>query len=185
MARQVRGECIDPAQVQLVHCIHRCVRRAFLCGHDPYSGRCYEHRRDWIRQRLKFLAVVLGIDCLTYCVMNNHLHLVLRSRPDVVAAWSDQEVARRWLRLFPKRRGSEGPPEPADPEIHRIVSQPDVLAEIRRRLSDISWWTRCTAENIARQSNREDQCTGHFWEGRYRSPAWTKPACWPVQLMLT
>ena len=169
MARLARGECIDPAQVQIVHCIHRCVRRAFLCGTDPYSGRCYEHRRAWIRQRLEFLAGIFGIDCLTYCVMNNHLHLVLRSRPDVVASWSDQEVARRWLRLFPKRRSSEGPPEPADPEIQMIVSQPNLLAEIRRRLSDLSWWMRCTAENIARQSNREDECTGHFWEGRYRS----------------
>ena len=90
MARLARGECIDPAQVQIVHCIHRCVRRAFLCGSDPYSGRCYEHRRVWIRQRLEFLAGIFGIDCLTYCVMNNHLHLVLRSRPDVMASWSDQ-----------------------------------------------------------------------------------------------
>jgi REP element-mobilizing transposase RayT len=119
--------------------------------------------------RLEFLASIFGIDCLTYCVMSNHLHLILRSRPDVVATWSDQEVARRWLRLFPKRRGNDGPPEPKDEEVNALLDQPERVTEIRRRLSDISWWMRCTAENIARLSNREDEVTGHFWESRYRS----------------
>jgi hypothetical protein len=170
MARQARGEVIDPAEVQIVHCTQRCVRRAFLCGQDPYSGRCYEHRRGWIRQRLKWLASIFGIDCLTYTVMHNHIHLVLRSRPDVVATWSDDEVARRWLRLFPPRRKSDGAPrEPTQPEIDMITRQRYLLAERRTRLSDISWWMRCTCENIARRSNAEDDVTGHFWEGRYRS----------------
>jgi len=169
MARQARGEIIDPAEVQVVHCMHRCVRRAILCGRDPYSGECYEHRRQWIRQRLEFLASIFGMDCLTYSVMHNHFHLILRSRPDVVATWSDEEVARRWLRLFPKRKGKAGPVEPSEPEINMIVSERKVVQEIRRRLSDISWWMRCTAEHIARMSNREDECTGHFWEGRFRS----------------
>jgi len=43
-----------------------------------------------------------------------------------------------------------------------------VLAERRKRLSDVSWWMGCTAENIARRANREDECTGRFWEGRYK-----------------
>ena len=30
-------------------------------------------------------------------------------------------------------------------------------------------WMRCSAENIARQANKEDQVTGHFWEGRYKA----------------
>ena len=170
MPRQARGEVIDPAEVQVVHCVQRCVRRAFLCGEDPFSGESFEHRREWIRQRLEFLASVFGIDCLTYTVMSNHLHLVLRSRPDVVATWSDEEVARRWLRLFPQRREKDGSPaEPTKPELQMIVNDPNVLAERRRRLSDLSWWMRCTAENIARRSNREDQVTGHFWEGRYKA----------------
>ena len=111
MSRQARSESIDPLEVQIVHCIHRCVRRAFLCGSDPYTGKSFEHRRLWIRARLEFLASLFGIDCLTYTVLSNHLHLVLRSRPDVVASWSDREVARRWLLLFPERKKQDGSPE--------------------------------------------------------------------------
>lgn len=170
MPRQARGEVIDPAEIQVVHCVQRCVRRAFLCGDDSLTGVSYEHRRQWIRQRLEFLASVFAVDCLTFTIMSNHIHLVLRSRPDVLETWSDAEVARRWLQLFPKRRNKDGSPaEPTKPEIDMIVNQPEVLAERRRRLSDISWWMRCTAENIARRSNAEDEVTGHFWEGRYRA----------------
>ena len=169
MPRKPRYEVADPAEVQVFHALQRCVRRAFLCGEDRFSGQSFEHRRGWIRDRLEFLAGVFGIDCLTYTVLSNHLHLVLRSRPDVVAAWSDVEVAKRWLKLFPKRRKPDGSPEtPTKPEIDMIVNQPEVLAERRRRLSDVSWWMRCTAENIARRANREDDCTGRFWEGRYK-----------------
>ncbi|WP_246105680.1 hypothetical protein [Rosistilla ulvae] len=102
--------------------------------------------------------------------MGNHLHLVLRSRPDVVAALSDEEVAHRWLRLFPNRRNDDGSPaDPSVAEVQMIASNQKILAQRRRRLSDISWWMRCTAENIARRSNAEDGVTGHFWEGRYKA----------------
>ena len=169
MARLARREMIDPSEIQICHTISRCVRRAFLCGNDPAGGESYEHRRQWIRDRLEFLASVFGIDCLTYAIMSNHVHLVLRSRPDVVATWRDEEVARRWLRLFPVRRERDGSAaEPTEAEIAAIVNQADLLAERRRRLSDISWWMRCTTEHIARRANREDRCTGHFWEGRYK-----------------
>ena len=88
----------------------------------------------------------------------------------MLATWSDEEVARRWLRLFPHRRQQDGSPaEPTEPEINMIVNDPDRLAERRGRLSDFSWWMRCTAENIARRSNAEDGVTGHFWEGRYKA----------------
>lgn len=104
-----------------------------------------------------------------FAVMSNHLHLVRRNRPDVVAAWSDEEVAQRWWRLFPCRRDDDGSPaQPTKEELFLVLNNAERLTEIRSRMSSVSWFMRCVAEPIARQSNREDECTGRFWEGRYR-----------------
>jgi len=41
----------------------------------------------------------------------------------------------------------------------------------RSHLMDISWFMWVLNEGIARQANAEDECTGRFWEGRYKSQA--------------
>lgn len=82
------------------HCICRCVRRAFLCGKDRYSGQNYEHRRQWVVDRLVVLVDVFAIDLCGYAVMSNHYHLVLRINRDKAASWTDLEVAERWMMLF-------------------------------------------------------------------------------------
>ncbi|TMP32065.1 transposase, partial [Pseudoalteromonas rubra] len=51
------------SQVSLVdtkyyHCVSRCVRRAFLCGEDPLTGQSYEHRREWVEEKLLLLATI-------------------------------------------------------------------------------------------------------------------------------
>ena len=104
--------------------------------------------------------------------MGNHLHVIVRTRPDVAAAWSGEELAERWWRLFPRRRdGDGGPAEPQPHELAALVAEPKVAAERRRRLASLSWLMRCLSEPIARRANREDGCTGRFWEGRFKSQA--------------
>lgn len=169
MARIPRREIIDEQTVGVYHCVQRCVRRAFLCGKDPVTGRDYEHRKEWIRSRLQFLAGQFAIDILDYSVMGNHVRVVVRNRPDIVRSWADEEIARRWWNLFPKRKDKSGQAaEPHEHELAMLISDAKALAEKRRRLSSISWLMRCLAERIARQANREDGCTGRFWEGRYK-----------------
>lgn len=153
------------------HCISRCVRRAFLCGQDATTGYNFEHRRQWIVDRIKLLCSVFAVDLCAYAVMSNHYHIVVRL--DVAAArhWSDREVAERWTQLFSK-----------PVLLHRFLGESDLLpielsqvqqqiAIWRRRLVNLSWFMRCLNEPIARMANQEDRCTGRFWEGRFHSQA--------------
>ena len=168
MPRPLRAEVFDPKEVCIVHCVQRCVRRAFLTGFDKESGKDYQYRREWIRERMEKLASVFGIDCLTYAILSNHLHVVLRSRPDVVATWSDKQVALRWLQIYPGKRTEEQLGDPTTVDVEALANDKERMAEIRVRLSDISWYMRALCEPIARFANKEDQCTGSFWEGRFK-----------------
>ncbi|MFO0179903.1 MAG: transposase [Planctomyces sp.] len=170
MARLARVEIFAADEVAVVHVMNRTVRRCFLLGHDPVSCRNYEHRKVWIDEQLVHQARHFGIDLLCQAIMSNHLHLVLRSRPDVVQEWSDEEVARRWLMLCPERRDEDRRPmEPTEFEINRIVNNKGKLASLRSRLSDISWWMRLLCQHIAQRANREDGEVGKFWQARYRA----------------
>ncbi len=148
------------------------MRRAFLCGVDPLTSKDYEHRKGWIRDRLEEIASFFAIEVCGYAVMSNHLHLVLRSRPDLVRRWTDEEVALQWRRLFPARDPLTGlTGEPTAQELSTITSDPGRVTELRKRLASLSWFMRCLNEPIARAANQEDGCTGRFWEGRFRSQA--------------
>ena len=76
MASRPRRDLIDESVVGIYHCATRCVRRAFLCGQDPYSGIDYDHRKTWIRDRLVDLAAVMAVEPSFYAAMDNHLELL-------------------------------------------------------------------------------------------------------------
>lgn len=153
------------------HCISRCVRRAFLCGADPLTGFDFEHRRQWVVDRIKLLCSVFSVDLCAYAIMNNHYHIVIRINADEVKQWSDEEVASRWMQLF------SGPLLMQQYLLNANLTKvelkyiADLFITWRARLSDLSWFMRCINEPIARMANREDHCSGRFWEGRFKSQA--------------
>lgn len=169
MPRLARCELIDPNEVTIAHVINRTVRRCFLFGDDPISGKNFDHRKVWIEDLLRHFAAHFGIDLLCFSIMSNHYHLILRTRPDVVASWDDTEVARRWLMICPERKIGGKPAEPSESELNSIRKCPIKLAEIRSRLSSISWWMRLLNQRIAQRANKEDRESGRFWQDRYRA----------------
>lgn len=170
MSRKPRAEIFAPDQIATVHVMNRVVRRCFLMGTDSISGKDYDYRKDWFEVELERAAAYFGIDCLNFAILSNHFHLMLRSRPDVVASWDDREVARRWLMLCPtlaKKKDSGG--EPTEAELNSIVADKALVTELRSRLSDISWWMRLICQRIAQRANLEDGQTGKFWQGRFEA----------------
>lgn len=147
------------------------MRRAYLCGDDPVSGKNFDHRKQWLVTRVKHLAAHFAIDICAYAVMSNHYHLVLHVNKQQADEWSDDELIKRWCEVFPrngvlietllKNKSSRA--------AQKALKQH--LGLWRERLADISWFMRCLNESIARQANREDHCKGRFWEGRFKSQA--------------
>ena len=168
---RARREQVSLETTPYYHCITRCVRRAFLCGEDRLTGRSFDHRRQWIVDRVKVLARIFAVDVCAYAVMSNHYHLVLRVRSDRVGQWTDDEVLGRWLELFSGpmlvRRYRSGA-KMGRGELDRIRRY---VAAYRARLSDLSWFMRCLNESVARRANAEDGCKGRFWEGRFKTQA--------------
>lgn len=168
MGRGLREEVFTATEVCIVFVTQRCVRTQFLTGIDEKTGRDYSHRKDWLVKRLEALASVTACDVLGFAIMDNHFHVTVRNRPDVVATWSDEEVAIRWLKIYPGRRIEEDLGSPTQADVDALLADTKKMAEIRLRLSDISWFMRALSEPIARRANKEDGCTGHFWEGRFK-----------------
>lgn len=166
-----RANQINIEATPYYHCISRCVRRAHLCGHDNTTGKNYEHRRTWIERRIEKLATVFSIDVCAYAIMHNHTHLVLHINTNQIAQWSDKQVLKNWYSIYTpplliKKYIRD------EPLTHEQALTVEISAKVfRNRLTDISWFMRSLNEPIARMANSEDNCTGKFWEGRFKSQA--------------
>jgi hypothetical protein len=150
------------------HCTARCARQAFAFGKDPQTGEDFSHRRKWITTREEQLAQLFAIEIESHSELSNHLHLMLRTRPDVAQRWSDKEVARRWCTATRLAKRMDGTmPDPHPKKVQELLADKEKLAEARRRLSKVSWFMGILCENIARRGNDEEGKTGAFWEGRF------------------
>lgn len=171
---KARKAQISVTETPYYHCVSRCVRRAFLCGQDAYTGTSYEHRRKWVEDRIHFLSEIFAIDVCAYAVMSNHTHLVLHIDVEEARSWSTMDILLRWHRLH---HGTLLSQSYCNEQARQQLSEAEVLAVEetaaiwRGRLMDISWFMRSLNEFIAREANKEDDCTGRFWEGRFKSQA--------------
>ena len=166
-----RSQQISLEATPYYHCVSRCVRRSFLCGYDATTQTNYEHRRGWVEARINAVAKVFCIDVCAYAVMSNHYHVVLHINRRKAQALTEQQVIERWtsFHIAPamvqrKIRGDKL----TKPEQHVYQG---IIDTWRERLYSVSWFMRLINQFVSNEANREDECTGHFWEGRFKSQA--------------
>ncbi len=153
-----------PGQYGHFHCTARVVQQMYLCGEDRTTGKSYDHRRQWIVDRIQELTTIFAVDVHSYAVMSNHLHLVVTVDPTRAATWTPLEVAHRAARLY--RRANDD----ADSIRSRASNIKDNLERIvvlRDRLGSLSHFMAALNYPIARAANKESGKKGHFWDKRF------------------
>jgi REP element-mobilizing transposase RayT len=162
---------VDYDSTVYYHCTSRCVRRAFLCGVDPLTNKNYDHRKTWLIERLTVLADVFAFGIVNYAIMDNHYHLLLKAMPNISKSWSAHEVIERWGKIhkIPKDVEKWYDGESLDSEKQEKVDA--YIEKCRLKLGNLSNIMAEINEPIARRANKEDNCKGRFWEGRFSSQA--------------
>lgn len=161
---RARSDLIPESSGGVFHLVTRCVRRERLLDRGERKSLLCRGLAGWLRH--------MGIDLLAYAIMGNHVHLVVRLRPDTVAEWDAREVARHALAVLPIRSGPALEPLTVTPAVvDRYADNARWVAQQRMRLSSPSWLLRLVKQEVSRRANAEDGCTGHFWEKRFTSVA--------------
>ena len=139
MARP-RSQLVSISDTPYYHVISRCVRRSYLCGIDPLTGANYEHRRQWIENRIRILSSIFGLQICSYSVMSNHIHLVIKLCPEEIESLSNAAVLERWTSLY------KGPPLVQRWQVGEVLgwaekqAVSDCINRYRMRLASLSWF---------------------------------------------
>jgi REP element-mobilizing transposase RayT len=160
-----RSQLVDVNVTPWYHVISKTVRGASLLGQGQ------EDRKQWIEDRLEELSRVFAVEIAGFAVLDNHLHVLVRLCPELASTWTDAEVVRRWADVFPPRGSDRAPLEITQAWLDEKLRDAEFVARTRLRLADLGWFMKCLKEPLARRANREDNCRGAFWQGRYKSIA--------------
>jgi REP element-mobilizing transposase RayT len=142
-----------------------------LCGKDPYTGQNFEHRRQWVLDRLRQLSEIFAIDVCAYAILSNHYHVVVHVDKERAKSWSDQQVISLWTQLYKGHQLADRYLQGESLSQVERAALSELIEEWRLRLYDISWFMRCLNEYLAHKANEEDHCKGRFFEGRFKSQA--------------
>lgn len=172
--RKKRTVLADPEVEGTFHIYSRCVQQKSLLGDGATSRGTTTRRRQIVLKRIKALAAAFAIDVIRISLMLNHYHFTLRNRPDLVQMMSDEEVARRYLAIYPgycqatADARNKSPTPPSEEVVQKLTQDKVRIAKYRKVLSSISRFMQAFNFYVSRYFNIVDGTVGAFWESRYK-----------------
>jgi len=142
------------------HCMSRSVN-----GEAFFDSREKEVLRKMIHQ----VADFSGVEVLTFCLMNNHFHLLVRVPP--AEGVSDGELLRRYRVLYPK------PTTYQTASIEVITKElmaggfdaEAIRARLLARMGDVSAFMKTLKQRFSTWFNKTHDRFGPLWSDRFKS----------------
>jgi REP element-mobilizing transposase RayT len=128
-----------------------------------------DREKEVLRKMIRQIADFCGVDVLTYCIMSNHFHVLVRVPDGMVV--SDRELMRRYKVLYPKpTKYQEASAQLMEAE---LLAGGDEADAIRRRLlarmADVSEFMKAVKQRFSIWYNRSHQRYGTLWSERFKS----------------
>jgi REP element-mobilizing transposase RayT len=126
------------------------------------GGEGFEHRKQWIEDRLETLSHCFAVSVCGFAVLDNHLHVLVRLDPNDAKSWSAEEVVRRWMTVYPRKTAKGEMIEVSQAWIDDQAKDQKRVEVLRERLASLGWFMKALKEPLARMANKEDKCKGTF-----------------------
>jgi len=125
--------------------------------------------KEMLRKMIWQLADFCGVEILTYCVMSNHFHVLVRV-PDKQVV-SDAELIRRYQVLYPKP--TQYQQASAKVMLKELQAGGEEAEVIRRkllaRMGDVSEYMKAVKQRFSIWYNRNHDRYGTLWADRFKS----------------
>ena len=151
----VRGGCVG-----VYHCMTRTVN----------GGNLFEDReKEVLREMIWLVANFSGVEVLTYCVMANHFHVLVRVPSAVVV--SDAELIRRYKVLYPKPTKYRADSIRVLEGVLRLggVEAEAVRSQLLSRMGNVSEFMKTLKQRFSIWFNQSHGRFGTLWAERFKS----------------
>ena len=150
----------------IYHCITRVVDRRLVFGQEE---------KEQFRRYMRMYEDFSGCRVLSYCLMGNHVHILLEVPPMPTGGLRDEELLQRLRAIYP-----EVVVKPVAKELHEAreaissgLAGESYAAAIHKRytyrMHDLGEFMKTLLARFTRWFNTRQSRTGTLWESRFKS----------------
>jgi putative transposase len=151
----------------LYHVISRVVDRRFVMGTEE---------KDKFRALMRMLENFTGCRVLSYCLMDNHFHLLLEVPPMAEGGLSDDELLKRMSALYSEAFVAAVAKELAEARQADYTSESGMSKAVEAihkrftyRMQDLAEFMKGLLQRFSQWFNRAHSRSGTLWEDRFKS----------------
>jgi REP element-mobilizing transposase RayT len=138
--------------------------------------------KECFRSMMHRLAAFSGINVLTYCIMDNHFHILLEV-PEQDILMEDAEIIRRMRSIYGrhtvKTYGSQLERARAEGNVERVS---ELRSEMMYRMENLSEFMKALKQRYSVWYNQTHDRKGTLWEERFKSVLIEPPVVIPESI---
>jgi REP element-mobilizing transposase RayT len=132
-----------------------------------------DREKEILRKMIWQVADFSGVEVLTYCVMSNHFHVLVRVPPSTSSGQeiSNQELLRRYRVLYPKpTKYQTASIEVMAKDLAKGGAEAEAIRrKLLARMGDISEYMKAVKQRFSVWYNRSHERYGTLWAERFKS----------------